>query len=169
VAPRSPPTMAVSANDIALRDLFEDPVPVVIRQPSSDVEALVAKVIELEHHRIGLSTVAAGVCFEVREQDLRALPKALPLLHRGSILVQITVLQIVRPPILGAAGAAMRSPRAATASPNELYDRPLSPTPAAPFGLDLHEQMFVHKVDRKRGSQGSNLEPSVLETDALPA
>jgi hypothetical protein len=57
--------MAVCADDLALRDFVEHALPVAVPQCRSDREQLVAKVVELEHKRIALAAVDAGMSNEV--------------------------------------------------------------------------------------------------------
>src|ERR1700742_4687789 len=56
--------MTVCTNDVALGDLVEDRLPVTVAEALSDAEALVAQVVELEHERIALAAVDAGVLVE---------------------------------------------------------------------------------------------------------
>lgn len=53
--------MAVGANHVALRHLFEDSLPRTLAEAPTDAELLVSSVIELEHLGIGLTAIAARV------------------------------------------------------------------------------------------------------------
>ena len=92
--------MTVRANDFALRDLFEDRLPARLDEPRADFEILVAEVIEVQHHRVGLPAVSARMSLEVVDQELRSLhPK--PALRLGglldvALLVRLIVLALVR-------------------------------------------------------------------------
>jgi hypothetical protein len=94
--------MAVRADDLALRDLREDRRPRPVRERGTDVERLVAEVVELEHHGIGLTAVSARIRGEVLEQMGDAFPseRLLALTHLSDVPASIrdVVLVLVRPP-----------------------------------------------------------------------
>jgi hypothetical protein len=53
--------MTVRAHDLALGDLSQNAVPVSIWESSSDLEVLLADVIELENQRVGFAAIGARV------------------------------------------------------------------------------------------------------------
>jgi hypothetical protein len=59
--------VAVRADDLALVDLRDDPLPAVRDQLGGDVEQLVFEVIELQDDRITLSAIDARVALEELE------------------------------------------------------------------------------------------------------
>jgi hypothetical protein len=62
-----PSTMAVRAYDVAFLHLFEERLPIAIGEASTDVEALLSEVIELEDQRICFTAVDAWPRLEVLE------------------------------------------------------------------------------------------------------
>lgn len=56
--------MTVCTNYVAGVDLVEHGLPATIAETRGDVEVLVSEMVELEHERIGLATVDAGVVSE---------------------------------------------------------------------------------------------------------
>jgi hypothetical protein len=91
--------VAVRADHVAFLDFGKDRLPVPVRQIGTDVELLVAPVVELEDDRVVLSAVQAGVIFEVPQEPLAPLDRkrSLPLaslrdvaqLVRGVVLVVV--------------------------------------------------------------------------------
>jgi hypothetical protein len=64
-ATRLAASVAVAANHLALLDLSEDALPASVWQRVADVEVLIAKMVKLEHNRIGFPAVDARVPCEV--------------------------------------------------------------------------------------------------------
>ena len=94
--------MAVGTDHFAFGDLVDEVVPAPVTKPFGNVERLVAEVIELEHDRVGLATVNAGMIGEVVDEKCRSLggeQRASP--HRGTdvaIAIACVVLLFVRRP-----------------------------------------------------------------------
>src|SRR4051812_38106296 len=98
--------MAVRAYNLALLYLFEDALPVAIRQGLADVEFLALEVVELEDHRVLLPAIHAWVAFEEREQVRGPLARKPVLADPCLIDVPLLVQQVVRPVICRPAGPA---------------------------------------------------------------
>jgi hypothetical protein len=94
--------MAVGADHVALPDLGEDRLPIPVRQDGADAELLVASVVELEHNRVGLSTIETGVGLEVTQEPLGPLdcerPLALASVRDVALLVGRVVLVVIHGP-----------------------------------------------------------------------
>jgi hypothetical protein len=113
--------VAVTAHDLAFVDLREDVGPRIVRELGPDVEALVAKVVELENDWVGLPAVDARVLREVLEEKLRPFSPELGLPVLRSRDVSRTILQVVLTPVRGLAGAAVMLPHPlGAAMPGEL-------------------------------------------------
>jgi hypothetical protein len=95
--------VAVSADDVALRDLVQDFLPVPACELVGDLESLVAQVIELEDHRIDFAAIGAWVSSKELDQIPRPLFGALSLSFRLRIGVLLPVREIVLPTVGGAA------------------------------------------------------------------
>jgi hypothetical protein len=81
---RGATSMTVCTNDLALCHLVEDALPIAVSESIADSELLVPEVIELEHHRIALSAIDAGVIAEVGDQIVDPLGDGcLPALSRS--------------------------------------------------------------------------------------
>jgi hypothetical protein len=65
--------MTVCTNDLALCHLVKDALPVAVPESVADSELLVSQVIELQHHRIALSAINAGMIAEVGNEILDTL------------------------------------------------------------------------------------------------
>jgi hypothetical protein len=65
--------MAVRAYHVALGDLRKDRLPASVGERLTDLERLVAVMIEIQHHRVRLSAIATRVRFEVVEKPGGAL------------------------------------------------------------------------------------------------
>src|SRR3954452_14305674 len=102
-------------------------------QSLADREFLVPKVIELQHHGVGLTTVLTRVRLEERDQPLRALERqtlSVPTCF-GDVL--LTVRDVMSAPILGLAVAAVVLPRPLSpAMPGEVLETLLDPASPAP-------------------------------------
>jgi hypothetical protein len=61
------PSMAVCANDVALRDLVENFLPIPACKLVCDLEQLVSEMVELENERIRLAAVDTRMSLEVFE------------------------------------------------------------------------------------------------------
>jgi hypothetical protein len=99
--------MTVCTNDVALGDLVEDRLPVAVSEALSDAEALIAQMVKLEHQRIALAAVDAGVLVEEADEESNpfANDSLLPSLRvcEVSVAVRCVVLLLV----LGSASAAV--------------------------------------------------------------
>ena len=100
--------MAIRADDLALFDLLEDPLPAVALQGMADREGLVSEVIEFEDHRIALATVDAGVGIEVLDQELSPLAG-------HALAVRIRARDVARPVRAVVIGAVARAAGSADA------------------------------------------------------
>jgi hypothetical protein len=115
--------VAVTADDLALLDLGEDVGPRIVRELGSDVEALVAKVVELQHDWVGLAAVDARMLREVLEEKLRPFSPELGLPALRSRDVSRTISQVVLTPVRGLAGATVMLPHPLGATmPSELIE-----------------------------------------------
>jgi hypothetical protein len=99
--------MAVAADDLALLDLEQDVFPRARGERTADRELLVAKMVELEHNRVGLAAVDAGVRGKVCEEIASALELQLALEPACLGDVLCTVREVVLPSIAGLAVSAM--------------------------------------------------------------
>ena len=143
--------MTVCTNDVALGDLVEDGLPVAVTEALCDAEALVAQVVELEHQRIALAAVDAGVLAE--EADEKGGPFAddglLPSLRIGEIAVAVrcVVLLLV---LSSASAAVVVELPACPPSPGKFGDRlglaASSTSPSRRRAL-WHEHMFAIAPD----------------------
>lgn len=61
-------SVTVCTNHVALVDLIQDSLPAVVPQALGDDEALVAQVVELEHERVALAAVYAGMRGEEHDE-----------------------------------------------------------------------------------------------------
>jgi hypothetical protein len=98
--------MAVSAHHDALLDLGENARPASVRQGLSDVERLIAQVVELEYNRVGFAAIDAGVGSEVLDQVRSPLQRerTLPIPRLGHVSIAIRL--VVLPVVLGSARSA---------------------------------------------------------------
>jgi hypothetical protein len=99
--------MTVCTNDVALGDLVEDRLPVAVAEALSDAEALIAQMVELEHQRIALAAVDAGVLVEEADEegDPFANDGLLPSLRVGEVSVAIRCVVLLL--VLGSARSAV--------------------------------------------------------------
>jgi hypothetical protein len=65
---RSPATVAVRADHLALRDLVEDALPVPIAKGVPDIKGLLAEVVEVEDDGVVFSAVDARMVLEELDQ-----------------------------------------------------------------------------------------------------
>jgi len=68
-----PATMTVCTNDVTLRDLVQDSLPVAVPESLADIERLVATMVELQDNRIGFPAIDARVQPKERDEVHRAL------------------------------------------------------------------------------------------------
>jgi hypothetical protein len=133
--PGGSPAVAISAYDLALLYLVEDALPAAVGQGLPDVEALVTKVIELEHHRVGLAAVDARMLLEEPEEVARPLKRKRLLALSRLIDVTLPVRRVVTLVIRGSAGSAQAVALASVdAPPGEVLQRLLLTAVPAPFG-----------------------------------
>src|SRR5262245_55116165 len=94
--------MAVCAPNFALRDLAPDRVPWNAEvDHGADVRSLVSKMIEVQHVRIGLSAIDAGMLYQVFEhkttQSHRRMPSSCRRIADLAILVAHVPRALVSP------------------------------------------------------------------------
>jgi len=94
--------MAVGADDLAFRDLLDDGLSAVIEEVLTDIEGLVADVVELEHDRVRLPALDARMRSEVLDQSECALVTEPTLHHRCLVDVALPVGEVVLLAIGGA-------------------------------------------------------------------
>jgi len=94
--------MTVCTNHVALCHLVEDALPIAVSYPARDRKFLVPEVVELEHHRVLLAAIHAGMFSEKRDQVLVALRQhghlATSSLFDIPGAVRVVVLLLVRRP-----------------------------------------------------------------------
>ena len=95
--------MAVGADHLTLRDLVEHGLPPARIDLGCDVEELVAKVVELEHERIGLPAVRARMVVKIVEQIAGPLDPVAPPDRSG--LVDVASIRLVAPRSAGTVGS----------------------------------------------------------------
>lgn len=77
---RSLPPVAVRASNLALADLSLDSRPPPLPRECGDVSQFVAPVVELEHDRVSLSAVDAGMLPQMRKPPFTPLSdQAIPI------------------------------------------------------------------------------------------
>jgi hypothetical protein len=91
--------VAVRADDLALLDFVENGLPASVMDFPTDIEELLAQVIELQDDGVVLSAVDARVGLEELDQIERALPEPFPLDDCSLVDVSLSVSQIVLPSI----------------------------------------------------------------------
>lgn len=95
--------MAVGADHFALSHLVKDALPWPPGKAGSNVEPLVAQVVELEHDGVPLTAVPAGVSAEVLDQEPGALEHQAGLAGCRLVDVALSVGLVVLTLVLGAA------------------------------------------------------------------
>jgi hypothetical protein len=141
--------MTVRAHDVAVLDLVENPLPPVSLGAVSDVELLLAGVVELQDHRVRLAAIHAGVRRIELEQELGSFAAANALASDRLVDVPLPVLQVVLTTVLTTTRAAIRVVAAAAILRSELREGFRDSTPAAD-PLSLHEHMFPIVPDGTR-------------------
>jgi hypothetical protein len=89
--------MAVCANHIALRNLGKDRLPAPVTKTRGDVEALIAKVVELEDERIELAAVDATTLAKELDKICGALSGERVFSKHGLSDVPLAVLRKMLP------------------------------------------------------------------------
>ena len=117
-ATRSAASMTVCANDLALRDLVEDALPVPGVELGADREPLVPKVVELEHDRVRVAAVDARMGHEVLDEIRGPLQRETLPQDPGLIDVALPVRRVVLPSRrrIGTVGRTSRADRAPSAA-----------------------------------------------------
>jgi hypothetical protein len=102
--------VAIHAAHVALCDFVEEALPVLTSSERADCLQLVDPVsmIELKHHRIGLTAVDAGVALEKVEQKSRETVAAAPIVPPRLLQVLGDVAAVVLFGIRALAGPAKR-------------------------------------------------------------
>lgn len=149
-----PPSVAVGADHLALLDLLEHALPVPVSDAGTDVEPLVAEMVEVEHYRVGLSAVGARMGSEVLDQVDRARSRDALLVRSCPIDVPLPVGRVVLLAIRRSAVAAERVPlNLPPAPPREIIGRlglAAARAPQVIFSIG-HERMFARDPDRPSG------------------
>ena len=142
--------MTVRTLDLALVDLVEDALPVAVRQRRTDVEALIAEMVELEHEGIGLPTDATRMMREERE-EIAGSRQGLRLFALTCLVdVPLAVGDIVALFVCGATrpAEAVALVPVLTAPGEVLHGLGRPTVPAAPASRTLHyEHMFASDAD----------------------
>lgn len=113
--------MAIRAHDLALLNFSEYYIPWPVLKVLPDVETLVAQVVEIEDHGIGLAAVDARVTLEVFDQVRSAVDASLPVPNARSGDVPRPVRQVVLAHVFrGAAAAIAVAPTLQFVFPREL-------------------------------------------------
>ena len=153
--------MAVRADDLALLDLGEDRLPLLLDERRADVEQLVAQMVEIEDHRVRLAAVDARVGLEELDQVQRALEAELLLLDPGLLDVSLTIRSVVLPAIRGPARpAVVIAPSRAFRA--EVLDELLLAASTADMTDGIHERMFAPGAD---GPASSSIASAGLRGD----
>jgi hypothetical protein len=61
---RGPPSVAISAHHLTLRDLGENRIPIAVSDPIRNRERLVLQMVELQNDHVGFSAIDARMFFQ---------------------------------------------------------------------------------------------------------
>jgi hypothetical protein len=138
-------TVTVCTNHLALVDLAKDGVPIPVPHPGGDTEFLFGQVIEIEHDRVCLPAVDAGMLAEKRDQEPHPLiDKSLfppPRRRDVALTVGKVVLSVVGRATGAAVGVTLRRGPAAPCECGGSLDLTASTAPAIRIRIG-HEHMF---------------------------
>jgi hypothetical protein len=118
-------TVTVCTNHLALCNLVEDALPAPIPEALPDAEFFVSEMVELEHDRVALATIDAGMLVQIGEQVHESLGDQGLLAAPCLVDVPLSMGSVVLLLVGGATGPAVVVPLPARFTPpSKVLQRP---------------------------------------------